>query len=404
MSCDTPNLMPVETALANIIERAPSPQESEYVYLEQAVGRVLAEDPIAKVDVPPADNSSMDGYAVDSAQFESADSVLLRVSQRIPAGKAPSALEAGTAARIFTGAEIPVGADAVVMQENVELIDGQVLIKGPIKSRLNIRDQGQDIKLGSQILPKGTELRPQDVGLLASTGIEGVNVYRRIKVAIFSTGDELVNPGEALQPGQIYNSNRFLLRSLLSKLGCDVVDLGRVEDNAKETISVLEEASAQADCIISTGGVSVGEEDYVKGAVESLGALHLWRLNIKPGKPLAFGHVDHVPFFGLPGNPASTLITFCILVRPFIRAMRGCLPQDILSFEVPADFEQRKVGTRQEYVRARYEKGRLMLHANQSSGMLSSASWANGIAVIRPNTPIMQDDLVEFIPFSELFA
>ncbi len=404
MSCDTPNLMPVETALTKIIERAPLPQEFEYVYLEQAVGRVLAEDPIAKVDVPPADNSSMDGYAVDSAQFMSADAMLLRVSQRIPAGKAPSALEERTAARIFTGAEIPAGADAVVMQENVELIGEQVLIKGPIKSRLNIRDQGQDIKLGSQILPKGSELKPQDVGLLASTGIEGVNVYRRIKVAIFSTGDELVNPGEALQPGQIYNSNRFLLRSLLTKLGCDVVDLGRVEDSAKETMNVLEEAAAQADCIISTGGVSVGEEDYVKGAVEALGALHLWRLNIKPGKPLAFGHVDQVPFFGLPGNPASTLITFCILVRPFIRAMRGCLPQDLLSFDVPAGFEKRKVGSRQEYVRARYEKGRLALHANQSSGMLSSASWANGIAVIRPNTPIMPNDLVEFIPFSELFA
>ncbi len=405
MSCDTPGLMSVDDALAEILKKVVVQAETEFVYLEHAVGRVLAESPVAQVDVPPAANSSMDGYAVNSQLFadEEAD-YLLPISQRIPAGTAPSPLIENTAARIFTGAEIPLGADAVVMQENVELVEDQVRIKGPIMVNLNIRAQGQDIKEGELILPCGTELQAPDVGLLASTGIEGVQVYRSVKVAIMSTGDELVNPGIPLQPGQIYNSNRFVLRSLLSQLGCEVIDLGCVADTFDDTLDALKSAASQADCIISTGGVSVGEEDHVKNAIQSLGTLNMWRLNIKPGKPVAFGEIDGVSFFGLPGNPASTLITFLILARPFIKAMRGVSIQPPLQFKVPAGFERLKTSTRQEYMRARYEGTMVTPFHNQSSGMLSSASWANGLVVIPPNTRVQKGDGVVFIPFSELLS
>ncbi|WP_293266597.1 gephyrin-like molybdotransferase Glp [Neptunomonas sp.] len=401
---DRPGLMAIDDALSIILSAAPQAVEQEVVYLEHAVGRVLAESPIAAVDVPPADNSSMDGYAVHSSALSMSSKVAFSVSQRIPAGKAPEPLLSGSVARIFTGAEIPEGADTVVIQENVELVDGKVIMTGPVTAGQNIRAKGQDIKAGKAFLRKGMRLQAADVGVLASTGLDSIAVYRPIKVAILSTGDELVSPGEALAPGQIYNSNRFVLTSLLSQMGCVPIDIGNVADTAEAVDEALMQAAEQADCIISTGGVSVGEEDHVKQCVENLGKLEVWRLKIKPGKPLAFGRVQHTPFFGLPGNPASALITFCLLARPFLMRMQGADYIPPLAFEVPADFEHVKPGVRQEYLRARMEQGRIKVFKNQSSGVLSSASWSNGLAVIPPNTVVNNGDMVSFIPFSDLLG
>ena len=394
-------LMPVAEALTQILASAPAAPETETVYLEQAVARVLAESPTSPVAVPPADNSSMDGYAVSSQDCQN-PAMTLPISQRIPAGSAPLPLEPGTAARIFTGAEMPAGADAVVIQENATEADGHVAFSGPINAGSNVRPKGQDIALGAEVIYKGRRLQPADIGLLASTGIDSVRVYRPIKVAIISTGDELVEPGSSLGAGKIYNSNRFVLTILLAKLGCEVVNIGRVQDDLAATTDALERAAEQADCILSTGGVSVGEEDYVKAAVEALGTLQLWRMRIKPGKPLAFGHVKQIPFFGLPGNPASSLITFTLFVRPFLLKMQGAHIEPPLRLSVAAGFERSSAGSREEYMRARYENGVVHIHQNQSSGMLSSASWANGLVVVYPHQMVAMGDLVEFIPFSEL--
>ncbi|WP_372741713.1 gephyrin-like molybdotransferase Glp [Neptunomonas sp.] len=397
-------LISIDDALSALLQTAPQPTETDVVYLEHAVGRVLAESPVAAIDVPPADNSSMDGYAIQSSVLNAQGGTSLPVSQRIPAGKAPAVLLAGTAARIFTGAEIPEGADAVVMQEAVGLDGDNVIIRSAVLPGQNVRRKGQDIQAGQVVLNKGMRLQAVDVGVLASTGLDSVTVYRPLKVAILSTGNELVNPGESLTAGQIYNANRFVLNSLLIQMGCVPVDLGIVVDSAEAVEEALECAARQADCIISTGGVSVGEEDYVKQSVERLGELDIWRLKIKPGKPLAFGRVKQVPFFGLPGNPASALITFCLLARPFLLRMQGANMDQPLVFSVPAGFDHPKPGTRQEYLRARIEKGEVVVFHNQSSGMLSSASWANGLAVIPPDTVVVKGDVVSFIPFSELLG
>ncbi|WP_028470380.1 gephyrin-like molybdotransferase Glp [Neptunomonas japonica] len=401
---DNPTLMAISDALSVILQMAPKPAETEVVYLEHAVGRVLAESPVAAVDVPPADNSSMDGYAINARSLSEGSKTSFTISQRVPAGKAPQPLVAGTAARIFTGAEIPQGADTIVIQENVELDGDKVVISGPVQVGQNIRAKGQDIKEGQAFLAKGARLQAADVGVLASTGLDSIAVFRPIKVAIISTGDELVSPGESLAPGQIYNSNRFVLASLLTQMGCVPIDIGKVADTAEAVEEALEQAAAQADCIISTGGVSVGEEDHVKQSVERLGKLEVWRLKIKPGKPLAFGSVQETPFFGLPGNPASALITFCLMARPFLIRMQGADYELPLAFNVPADFERLKPGSRQEYMRARMEQGSIKVFHNQSSGILSSASWSNGLVVIPPGDVVHKGDLVSFMPFSELLG
>ena len=402
--CDQPGLVPVEEALAEMLRSVATQPETEVVYLEKAVGRVLAESPLAKVDVPPADNSSMDGYAVACSSLNAEEPTSFVISQRIPAGHAPDPLLSGTVARIFTGAEIPEGADAVVMQEDVVLEGGRVVVPHGVFSGQNIRPRGQDIRAGQAVLEQGRRLQPADVGVLASVGLDSVLVYRPLTVAVMSTGDELVEPGKALGPGQIYNSNRFVLSALLQQLGFSVVDIGRVADNPEDTREALEKAAQRADCIISTGGVSVGEEDHVKSSVEALGSLSMWRLKIKPGKPLAFGEVASTPFFGLPGNPASTLITFCILARPFLLTLQGSTVTSPLMFQVPAGFKRSHSGGRQEYLRARIEHGQVVPFSNQSSGVLSSASWAHGLAVVPADTQVQLGDLVGFLPFSELLG
>lgn len=403
-SCDNPGLMPIDEALARLLDKASVTAGVESVAVEAAVGRVLAESPIAAVDVPPADNSSMDGYAVCIDDLFPEQETALPVSARIPAGQAPGRLQPGTCARIFTGAEIPAGADAVVMQEQTRIEGDNVLFPAGVKPQANIRPKGQDIEQGAATLAQGTRLQPADLGVLASTGLDEVKVYKPLRVALLCTGDELVEPGQPLTAGQIYNSNRFILAGLVEKLGMQLVNLGQVRDTAEDTERALREAAQQADLIISTGGVSVGEEDHVKAEVEKLGSLDLWRIKIKPGKPLAYGQVQGVPFFGLPGNPASSLITFCLFARPYLLKMQGAALDKPLLMQLPAGFTRTRAIVRQEYLRARFDEGRVLPFANQSSGVLSSASWANGLAVVPPDTQVTEGDLIGFIPFSELLS
>lgn len=400
----TKSLMPVEEALNRLLDEAKVSVSTEKVSLANALGRILAKDQLSSVDVPPGDNSAMDGYALNTADL--ANGPRLNISQRIPAGTAPQTLVPGTAARIFTGSEIPEGADAVVMQENTSAgeTDGQAWVEineAPVVGN-NIREQGQDIKTGQVVMPAGTRLQAAHLGVLASVGVGEVEVYRPLKVAVLATGDELVMPGNPLQPGQIYNSNLFTIQGLLQGLGCEMVDLGIVEDTLEGTKAALKRASEQADCIISSGGVSVGEEDHVKPAVESQGELALWKMAIKPGKPMAFGYVNGTPFLGLPGNPSAVLVTFTMLARPFILKTMGGEQYLPNQFSVAAGFNRPKAITRQEYLRVELKDGKAVLGHSQSSGVLSSAITAAGYLVVPPNTPVVEGDLLTFIPFSEV--
>ena len=408
IGCDSGNkLMPIEDALKLLLENAKPISETETVSLIEAQGRILAEDLFSTVDVPPHDNSAMDGYAVRSADLSEAREVLLPVTQRIPAGQMGEPLKAGTAARIFTGAPIPPEADAVVMQEVCTPEGDGVKITGPVPAGKNLRKAGEDIQVGDSILTAGTKLKPQDIGLAASVGIGEVTVYKRLRVGIFFTGDELREPGEPLEPGQIYNSNRHTMRGMLQNLNCDIIDLGTVEDTLEATRIAMQKAAAEADLVMTSGGVSVGEEDYIRIALEELGQLDMWRINIKPGKPLAFGKIGDTSFLGMPGNPVSVFATFCIFARPFILRKQGASETRANSFKVPAAFEWTKPGKRHEYVRARVDpdsNGRpvISLYPHQGSGVLTSTSWANGLAVIPADTTIKPEDIIEFIPFSEL--
>ena len=410
LSCDSPKfgvqLIPVDEALQRLSELVAPVIETEVIALSDALQRVLAEPITSPVNVPPLANSSMDGYAVRSDEVQ--EGVILPVSQRIPAGTVGVSLTVGTVARIFTGAPIPEGADAVVMQEQCEVVANDassITVSGSVGYGENIRDAGEDIKEGQQILSAYHKLRAQDLGLIASVGVSEVSVFKQLKVAVFFTGDELREPGEILQAGQIYNSNRFTLVAMLQRLGCEVINLGIIEDDLASTIDALKSAAAQADLVMTSGGVSVGEEDHIKAAVESLGELDLWRISIKPGKPLAFGHVSGVPFLGLPGNPVSVFATTCILARPFILAMQGGAFESAKGFTAIANFDLSYIVRRQEYLRVRLsfsEEGKAMLESypNQSSGVLTSASWADGFAVVREGIKLSKGDGVEFIPFS----
>ena len=423
--CDEAGLLPYDQAVDELLAAAEPITESEIALVANAQGRVLAEDIVSGLDVPPADNSAMDGYAmryedIINARQNARSKVVLPVSQRIPAGAVPEPLIPGTAARIFTGSEIPPGADTVIMQEQCQALSGKnvginefekaVELPAVVSQGDHIRPRGQDITEGSVILDRGHKLLPQDLGLLASIGLAEVKVYRRLKIAVLSTGDELVEPGQACPASKIYNSNRYTLAGLIDAMGMEQVDLGIVVDDAEATEAALRRAAEMADCVVTTGGVSVGEEDHVKACVERLGNLQLWRLAIKPGKPLAFGQILDKPFFGLPGNPAAVFVTFAMVARPYLLRFQGCesglLP---MSLTVQADFSRNKPANRQEYLRARLdmtEHGEMKasLHSNQSSGSLSAASWGNGFAVLPVNQLIAEGDKVQFIPFRGLFA
>jgi molybdopterin molybdotransferase len=386
--------------------------ESEIVPTLGANGRVLAEAQASTIDVPSADNTQMDGYAVRSADC-AGGAATLTVSQRIPAGHVGQFLEPGCAARIFTGAMIPEGADAVVMQEQCEVgADGKVIVNHAPKPGEWIRRAGEDITAGGVILPAGTRLRSQELGLAASVGLAMLPVLRKLRVAVFFTGDELTMPGEApggqLAPGAIYNSNRFTLRALLENLGCTISDFGIVPDSLEATRETLRNAARENDLIITSGGVSVGEEDHIKPAVEAEGRLNMWQIAVKPGKPLAFGQVrrdgGEAFFLGLPGNPVSSFITFLLFVRPFILRLQGVAgSQAPRAFDMRADFDWPKADRRNEFLRARInEAGGLDLFPNQGSGVLTSTVWGDGLVDNPPGHPIARGETVRFIPFSEL--
>lgn len=394
-------LMPVEEALERLLAMAAAAPivERERLPLAATDGRVLAEALISNLDLPPWPNSAMDGYAL---RLEDWKGEPLPVSQRIFAGQVPEPLQAGTCAQIFTGAPVPAGADCVEMQENAQVQDDQrVLFTEPLKVGQNIRPQGQETTVGEQVLAPGTRLGPIEQGLAASLGCAELEVVRRVRVAVLSTGDELLEPGQPLGPGQIYNSNRVLLCSWLQRLGCEVLDAGILPDDLPATRQRLAELEG-VDLILSTGGVSVGEADFLGVALREAGELGLWKLAIKPGKPLTFGHFRGVPVIGLPGNPASTLVTFALLARPYLLRRQGVQQVQPLRFQVPAGFVWPQPGNRREYLRGRLEGGRAIIYRNQSSGVLRSAAWAEGLVEVLEGRTLVEGDWVSFIPLSEV--
>ncbi len=403
-----PGLKSLEDALALMLEHAGPTGSVEVLPIADALGRVLAEPVTSQVDVPPWDNSAMDGYAVRSADAAVAGTSL-PVSQRIPAGASGQLLDPGTFARIFTGAPVPEGADTVVIQEVCRAEGDKVSIDAPPRQGANIRRAGEEIRGGAEIITSGTRLLPQHLGLAASVGVGELKVHSRLRVALLSSGDELVMPGNALGPGQIYDSNRFTLGGLLQAMGCEVQSMGIVEDTLEATLDALSQAAVDADLVLASGGVSVGEEDHIKPAVERLGRLDLWKIAIRPGKPLAFGHIGDTPFIGTPGNPVSLFVTFCLFARPFIRRMQGIASADYGGIYAKADFDWPKPDKRREFARARLQRnaeGESMVSVfpSRSSGVLSSVTWANGLAVIPEGKTLKQGDPVEFIPFTELLT
>jgi len=412
-----PTLLSLDEVLTRVLAVARDRVITDVEKLDtfDALGRVLAKGVVSALDVPPADNTSMDGYALRAADVPAAGTVL-PVSQRLPAGVVGQPLQPGTAARIFTGAQVPAGADAVVMQEQCEALDGdglgRVRFDTVPQAGQWIRRQGEDVQHGAEVLAAGTRLTPQALGLAASVGASRLTVRRRPRVALFSTGDELVMPGESLKPGAIYNSNRFTLRGLLQAAGCEVQDLGIVPDNLAATRDALRRAAAGNDLILTSGGVSVGEEDHIKPAVKAEGWLEAWQVAMKPGKPLVFGAVRRADeagsealFMGLPGNPVSSFVTCLLAVAPLLRAIQGCPEALPKAVQVRADFDWPKPDKRREFLRARLNaEGGVELFPNQSSGVLTSAVWADGLVDLPALQPVRRGDRVSLLLLSSLIG
>jgi molybdopterin molybdotransferase len=403
------NLLSVDEALSRLLDGAVRMTDVETIPTMDATGRVLAQSQRSTMNVPPMDNSAMDGYAVRSADV-AAPGIRLKVAQRIMAGAVGHALPAGSAARIFTGAPMPDGADAVVMQEMTEADGDAVVIKAAPKAGEWVRYIGQDIKQGAVVLQAGQRLRPQDCGLAASVGIGSLPVMRRVKLGLFFTGDELVMPGDPLPPGRIYNSNRFTLNGLARALDCEVRDYGIVPDSLEATRDVLRRAAAECDVIVTSGGVSVGDADFVKPAVEAEGELLMWRIAMKPGRPLAFGRVrkgddgrDTAAYIGLPGNPVASFVTFLWFVRPFVMRVQGSADVTPRAIAARADFEWSVADNRREFLRARWnETGGLDIYPTQDSAVLSSTVWADGLIDNPPGQVIRRGDSVKFYAFRDL--
>lgn len=410
MSYTTPRvpLKPLDEALAELLAHALPLSLPESVSTFDADGRVLAQEVMASLDVPAHDNSSMDGYAVRCADWQNAATAFV-VNQRIAAGSTGDVLGLGCAARIFTGAPVPEGADAIVMQEDCAVDGSQIRL--PTQPQLGqwIRRRGEDVLSGAAVLCKGERLAPASLGLAASIGFDRLLVAPRVRVALFSTGDELVMPGDVapvdMKPGAIYNSNRFFLRALLRRLGCVVTDMGIVPDKLDATIAALKTASSAHDLVLTSGGVSVGEEDHIKPAVQALGQLNLWQIAIKPGKPFAYGKINETHFIGLPGNPVSSFVTFLLLVRPFILKLQGVSNLAPYSIASDAHFDWPKADKRREFLRVRHNAtGGLELFDNQSSGVLTSAVWADGLVDNPAGKTIAHGDSVQFIPMPYLMS
>ncbi|MCS5591714.1 MAG: molybdopterin molybdotransferase MoeA [Gammaproteobacteria bacterium] len=413
LNCDSPvfnkSMMSADSALDFLLRAALVPSKTEVVGLDDALDRILSEDINSSINVPGFDNSAMDGYtiALDKGHTDK-EGLSFSIVDRIPAGSIGNELKAGCAARIFTGAPIPKGANTVIMQEECQLSEdgSQITINRAINLNENVRPVGNDIVEGGVILQRGRQLQPQDISLAASVGVGQLEVFSKIKVGVFFTGDELVEPGNPLTAGKIYNSNRYALVALLKQVGCDIINLGNIEDKLQSTIDALSSLSGRCDLIMTTGGVSVGEEDHVKGAVESLGKLNLWKIRMKPGKPLAFGQVGKTAFIGLPGNPVSSFVTFAIFALPFIKKMQGNSEHQTNAIKVQANFDCERARPRREYARARLDYSTGSAQANlfpkQGSDVMSSIVWAHGIIEIPEDITFKAGELLNYYPLSEL--
>lgn len=400
-----------DEALIYLLSKASETSQVETINILSALGRTLAQDIVADMNVPGYDNSVMDGYALHTFDLEHNNT--FEVSQRIAAGTQGQPLKTGTIARIFTGAPIPEGANLVVMQEETQTLeaDEDGIIRVQVNAKItppgqNIRVIGEDIKAGTVILKKGDKIRPQDMGLISSIGIAQVTVFKPIKIATFTTGDEIIEPGQPLQFGKIYNSNRAVLTGAILELGFELIDLGQVGDTLEATITAMKKAAALADVVITTGGVSVGEEDHIKPALEQLGSLDMWTVKMKPGKPLAYGLIGATPFIGLPGNPVSAFATFNLFARPFLLKMQGAAELKAKPIWLEAAFEWTQPGFRREFARARlvnkYQKTLVEIFATQSSSVLTSTTWADGFVVIPEDTTVKIGDMVAFYPFNRV--
>jgi len=413
VNCDSPvfnqSLMSVDEALEFLLDASVTTEKKESVSLDNSLSRILAFDIHSTINVPGFDNSAMDGYAIALSDNQLLQNNLsFDIVDRIPAGSTGNELNKGCAARIFTGAPIPKGANTVIMQEECEVSeDGvQITIARAIKLNENIRPTGNDIVEGDVILSSGKQIQPQDISLASSVGVGELIVYKKIKVGVFFTGDELVEPGTPLSSGKIYNSNRYALVALLRQVGCEVINLGNIKDKFSATCEALETLESQCDLIMTTGGVSVGEEDHVKPAVESLGEINLWKIRMKPGKPLAYGKVKQTPFIGLPGNPVSSFVTFCIFSLPFIKKMQGNNNYQSKIIKVKANFECKRAKPRREYARARIDHSEntpvANLYPKQGSDVMSSIVWADGLVEIPENRTFEAGELLNYYPLSEL--
>ena len=403
------SLMSADDALAFLIDSAVVLSETEISTLDNSIGRILAKDIRSKINVPGFDNSAMDGYtiALDENNLSEINQTF-NVVDRIAAGSTGNELKKGNAARIFTGAPIPPGANTVIMQEECQLSEdgSKITITRAIKLNENIRPTGNDILQKDAILSAGKKIEPEDISLAASVGIGELEVFKKLKVGVFFTGDELVEPGNSLTPGKIYNSNRYALVALLNKAGCDVINLGNIKDNFDSTCDALENLSRECDLIMTTGGVSVGEEDHVKPAVEKLGSINLWKIKMKPGKPLAYGQVKNIPFIGLPGNPVSSFVTYCIFALPFIKKMQGNSHFETKVIKVKSNFDCKRAKPRREYARVRIDYSSEIplakLYPKQGSDVMSSVVWADGFIEIPENTTFDSGTILNYYPLSEL--